>query len=155
MVGGEQRPLAARKVDGRAGGRSSFFFFRQIFLPSPSHCALIGFSLVGEITNCPPVTKWCNCLVIQTTASQVQIGGGGRFCSQLRPSHFLFPSLSPIFGTWYVAKDMIIGVFNRREMCRTMKLVNQARERLVQLLHQPPDLHYSSKRLSALWEGED
>ena len=37
-----------------------FFFFRQIFLPSPSHCALIGFSLVGEITNCPPVTKWCN-----------------------------------------------------------------------------------------------
>ena len=56
-----------------------FFFFRQIFLPSPSHCALIGFSLVGEITNCPPVTKWCNCLVIQTTASQVEIGGGAVF----------------------------------------------------------------------------
>ena len=29
--GGEQRPLVVRKVDGRAGGRSSFSSFAKIF----------------------------------------------------------------------------------------------------------------------------
>ena len=101
VVGGEQRPLAARKVDGRAGEQAA----APVFLLSPNFSPITISLRADRIlpgwrnNKLPPGHKMVQLPGNTDHSVPSRDWGRGRFCSQLRPSRFIFPSLSPIFGT--------------------------------------------------------
>ena len=83
----------------KTGAASSFFFFRQNFLPSPSH----HWSDCRSEKNRLP---WCHKMelpsyVIQTTESVLQIGGGDGFLLNSSPTIFYFS-----FSLWNLEPEL-------------------------------------------------